>query len=224
MSKGKVTKYNGKTTDAKIAKVVKKTLAKVSEIKYHDTVLNPTNVTGISSLIQTDLLVTSQGLSDAGNRIGDKITLMSIDLDITLVQEPAPLASLTVKNEHFVRLMLIQWKDNTLPLFSSYLQNVSSVDLAIVTPYLRDTVGKDKTCQVFFDQVYSLKPRYLGGDAIHIKKSIRRGFNKHIQYLAGLTTPNVNDIYLVAFSDFNSAANEVAPKITYDVRCNFMDV
>jgi len=204
------------------AKKVMNVIKKVSEIKYHDT-------THVSQALQTQsavtgvhLLTTTQGLTDAGSRIGDMTNLLSIDLKYWVKSEAATaLVPVAGVNGHMARVIIVQsHEQNTIPLITDFLAGSD-----IIAQYTRDTVSRKKAYTILYDKKHVLCPGGVGSAAINIvDKKITKRIRKEIQYNAGSTDPIYNDVLIYAFYETFAVANEDVPTWGYNIRINYLDV
>lgn len=189
-------KKTNKPSKAFVGKV-KKSLMTLSENHYHDYFNGGTAST--AGAIQ-DALVVAQGTSDV-SRIGDSILLKSIHLRYHLVYGAGATTA-----AQFVRVMIIQWFDNSAPLLNGILTNTAA-GVSIDSDYNMDYFREKKTLKVLYDRRHELSLQ--GPSGVVVSTPIKR-FTKTINYISGVNTPIYGDIYFVILSDQAAAGTNPA--------------
>lgn len=177
--------------------------------------------------------------SDAHTRVGDKITLNSIELrGRVTINDTDPAASVSLAT---LRLVVFKWYDDAQPVYSDIFEvddtNGTTLVPAVHAPFNSDRKVKRKVLldklytvhrgvtSVFntaTNQIISLLTAEMGtrvcfNHFIDLKKKGDRVRN--VNYGAG-STDGVGNIYLVTISD----ANANGPVLAFNAKANYTDV
>lgn len=180
-------KYKGKGLNrkekAQVVKLVKKTVLPMVEKKHHDT----QHTINIGAAVQTaDLINLVQDDTDT-SRNGDQVTLESIFLRYRLSNT----------TNSVVRIMLVQWKSNTLddPInWADLVQFSTSTTTDMASPL---NIDQSKKFIMLYDKIHYLSSQNpISAAQVYLKK----GFTKNISYNEAITS-GFNHIYLVVNSD-----------------------
>lgn len=180
-------------------KQIKKYIEKEIEVKTKD-------ITGLSSVSTTGTIVEligdnlTQGTGGSA-RVGSKIILRSIYLNMA-VQIP-------VNGDHtnIVRVLIFQWKSNTVPTIAQMLENSD-----YVSPYNYDN---RQLYKIVYDKYFPLS---YEGPASMMAKINLKNLNKTVVYSSGTATKN--DVYMLMISDSGVTLH---PIVQYDGRAYYYD-
>lgn len=173
-----------------------------------------------------DLTQVTQGTTDT-SRIGDKIHIHSIEIrHRTYLKMNAPPTS-DGQNQCIVRMILFQWKDDSVPTETDILEPIGG-NIYTISPYNHDRKVKRK---VLFDRTFVISAQisatagheYAVRDQVMIKKyiSLKKlpGEGITVNYQAA-STNGVNKIYMIYFTDTTPPTLNVSGTI----RLNFTDI
>lgn len=222
--KGKTGKFKhayGHKPAKSFASKVKNVLKKTSELKYHGTSKAPTSVVQSQTTVTPlSLLTISQGITDAGNRIGDIIELVDLEMRYFLKQEAVAAAVVSTVNGHMARVIVVQVAENVTPAIGNILKTPD-----VLSEYNYDYIGPKKTMNVLYDRTHCLCPGGIAAaDLQYVHKKIPIRTKKRVQYAAAGTDPIMNDLFLAIFYEDFATANEVAPTYGYEMRVRYLDI
>lgn len=202
----------GKKLNKRQKKEVKRIVNVGRETKYNDVTLNAqtsTNTVGIQPLISIN-----QGTTDI-TRVGDEIKLKAVEFQIKIEQTPATAAG--IKDNHVVRVLIIQWKGATTPAAADIFQYTGAG--VMVSPI--DNDRQRKLLKVLYDRKFYLQD--AGPSITGNSRQIIKRFAKRITFSAGSASPQDNQLYFVNVSDYTAAAGEVAPTYYFASRVKYTD-
>lgn len=213
-----LTKRKKKKMPKGFKKNVMKVIDKVAELKFTEqvlTLLNATNTLGITPLISGN----TQDTTDTGH-IGDEIILKDVIFSFQVGQPIATAAG--IKDNHSVRLFIIQWFGSQVPVNTDILQTVTTTNIAL------SMFNMDNHRQ-FFNVLYD-RTFYVGdfgskqitgvmNHRLNMKK-----VRKHVTYRAAAATPVGNCLYVCQVSDFGAAVGEIAPIYNFRSRVTYHDL
>lgn len=154
------------------------------------------------------LTMPTVGTGDAGNRIGDRIRLTSIDMRYTLIHSDGT---------NFTRLIFFQWK----PDANNYAPQVGDIlptGISDMNVPVKHDLAKGGQLNVLYDKVHA-QSETGSTAAIFRKKFFTRGFGRDVQFTNGATT-GTNQLYLLTVSDSAAAPH---PTLDYRFRVNYTD-
>jgi len=193
-----------------VKEYVKRTIASVPEKKFH--VLNQiSSVIGSGPGLVWPLSQINIGTGDS-DRIGDRVTPISVQFEATLYQSQTPLL-----NNCFVRVLLFQWHmdDATdAPLLTDFCQGVTSTTLNNVNSlYTNDTRIKYTMLMDRSITVHTSNP-------IHKISFTSRKKLRKINYIDGGNNA-VNNLYCIMFTD--NLALLALPTMSHYTRVRYLD-
>jgi len=167
---------------------IKSALRENVELKYFALA---DNTYGAISNNGTDFLqsVTNvpQGDTDS-TRDGDRIQMQELRFRVGIKTGSA--------TPTFLRIICFQWKPNTTPVYASILLDQHGTSNAPISDFQHDSRDMYKILSDDLVQVDS-----SAHTATCVERSIKKGFNHHVQYTAGSTTVGTNQLYIMAVSD-----------------------
>lgn len=205
------------TAQKQVKKIAKRVVDANNEHKYHDRFDNAAVLDVAGQMY--NLTITSQGLSDLDNRIGDSIKPLGFEFRYNLI------AGTTAAVPYFCRIILFSWFDNvTAPTVGSIIQLVG-IYQNILSPYFHDQRQK---FTILYDKTYCVQPpgtvatADTGNNLCHFG-IIKKKFSKKMNYTAAAGQCS-NSIWMLAISDDATAsAATTKPAIVSYFRLNYID-
>lgn len=193
-----------KVEKKQVKSIVNRTINTRSETKHYNTYDSGTAVQNVVSI--TDLCPITQSNADTG-RDGDQLELYNFQMNYALEGGDAT---------NIVRVMIFQWKDDSVPLDTDILFNIANV------PWLSFThVDKKQLFTVLYDRKHSLCLNGANGVQNHrIHLYGKKLGRKKIQYQGGTTT-GMNKLYLLRVSD---SAGLPDPFMYHHTRIQYKDL
>lgn len=195
-------------------KDVKRLIGEEVELKYHSKVLYsgvvPSNGAGTNSSI-CDV---AQGQTDT-TRVGDALTLKSLEFRYTV-----RCAGVTPDFFNFVRVIVFQWNQNTVPTAPDIMDQVITTDYESFYNHDNRSIYK-----IMYDRTHFLSGAGPAGVvnpqtsnfAHGVVKFMYRFPRKRVNFIAATTTP-IHGLYMIALSDSTASPQPTLvmnSKITY---------
>lgn len=211
--KGKKTKTFKKKNDLtnKVKKVVNRQIAKITELKFFDTKMSSKRVQrGSNPQAVTCLTLVAQGLLDE-NRVGDKLTLTSLNMRIT-VQLSQQTTAISLYSVH--RIIILQYHpqyDCSVAIPLTYFMFPSDTG----QEYTRGqyTIDRKKDFSIIYDKTFSFYDSNAGGSMANkfhgYNISLKRA-QKDVQYDAASASTMRNSLWCYVLGpDDNAVTNPV---------------
>jgi len=144
-----------------------------------------------------------QGDTD-NTRDGDQVTLHSIEFRLSI--------KISTTTPTFLRVIMFQWKPNTIPVYAQILLDKHNTSNACMSMYQHDS---RQMYNILFDTLVEVDTVSHPAHCVHHLQM--KGFAPKIQYTSGSTTVATNMIYVLACSDVLTAGPQVIfySKVTY---------
>lgn len=178
---------------------------------------------GVTMLSQNLTDSITQGLTDAGNRIGDAVRLSSVNVSFTIRPNP------TSADTQMARILLVQWKESNAgltanrPGFDNIFQGGwTDPQSSMEQFYNRDYMRRGRF-SIIYDRKFMIKPDTVSEAFITRRLRYRMPSKKisaHLNFDQGGQIAK-NHIFLVAFSDTGTQAQQ--PILTFNVFGTYTD-
>jgi len=193
-----------KASEREIKKLAKRLDQVMLELKYFslaDDSYNSISYNG-TDFVQTITNV-PQGDTDS-TRDGDQITLHTIEFRLSI--------KVSTTTPAFLRIIMFQWKPNTIPVYANILFDKHNTSNAPMASYQHDF---RQMYNILYDTLIEVDTVAHPAHCVHHLQM--KGFSPKIQYTAGSTTVATNMIYVIAVSDVLAAGPQVVfySKVTY---------
>lgn len=206
---------NQRKLNAKQARQVKRIINRKSELKYIVANSAPSSITttvGINTIMSIAV-----GQTDS-TRIGDKVILTKIEGRMHFTN--------TGDATNFVRVILFQWKESTVPTAADILLAGSSGTQDVGSLYAHDTRSQFK---ILYDKILRLVGNAAAATTPNTDLSILvlhpiifgKKLLPNIQFIAGSSTVCYNSVYLLTVSDSTAAPH---PSIYSSYKLNYRDM
>lgn len=196
-----------------VSKMIKRSLKRTFETKYYDFMLSlqpASNVVGIASIFAPP-----QGLQDI-NRIGDVVKVKSVMFNFQVGQPIATAAG--VKDNHSVRVLMIQWKGESVPTAANIFSTIATTDVALST-YNEDSLRE--LMHVLYDRTFYLHD--TSNQLTGVMNKYLRRYRRNITFRAGNLIPLDGQFYFVISSDYAAAVGELQPRYNFRSRVTYTD-
>lgn len=202
-----------RTDDAQVAKIVRKEIRKNTDWRYTDNsqVANNSNTTGTVSSLLANLVRGDNGFNNfQGNEVTPQGLLVKYYIHTSQVR-------------NVVRVMLIQWFDDVVPVPLGILQNITTG----LGPLSATSVTNKRYIKVLYDMTHQFAPT-AGGDTTVVGEGVTDPVTvyipgkrmKNIRYQSTSNTVQDGCLYLLHISDDLAAPS---PQITWYSRLTFPD-
>jgi hypothetical protein len=193
-------------------------IGRMAEKKYFDVSSAANNVTFNGTI--ASLSDVTQGTTDI-TRVGDKLTMNSVELKFFAVPGTATLYSV-------VRLVVFLWRDDTTPTVNDLMQAGAGTSMLPLSPLDHDDRAKRK---ILYDKYFTMTydnygANQYGANAIKVFKTFMdlKKWNlrdRTVSYFAG-GTAGFNKIWIFYGSTNGTGANQPV-SLSYYSRINFTD-
>lgn len=190
--------------------IVKKELSRNLEQKYIQ--IKHTLGALTATPVISHLTGTVQGTSDAGERVGDKITLRSYAVNMYIRQ-----ASISTTDPFLVRVILFQWNNTSIPNFTDVISNFGTGDQPCHV-YNHDSMEAG-ILNILDDRV-----ALVSGDndrkQAYLRFSGTRGFKRSVVYPTSSISGEKGGLFLMYYSNNTFG---VFPDMAFDSVVNYTD-
>lgn len=208
-------RYRRKAFRKAVSKIAKKAVRASAETKYVDHSASTTDIPQVQAPLQYTLTSSiSVGTADNGNRIGDKITLRSIDLRYLVTPNSSYTALQGAVRVVIVKYMSPSWFST---FYTDVLQSPSNGLISMCAPFNHDNRRK---FHVLYDRVHKFDLN--GSNSAFVRKMISLK-NTTCGFSASGATCIQNDIRMYVY-DSGLTASGTQHQFNYNVRLNYIDL